>query len=93
MGITIQIFLTKEVGKCDGEMIIGLHTPLWKSSFSGGPKCITRDMEVCEGIAIIRKRIAIVHGDRMAAACKLLSFASVILAVSPYCLALCYPWL
>ena len=26
----------------------------------------------------------------MAAACKLLSFASVIVAVSPYCLALCY---
>ena len=29
----------------------------------------------------------------MAAVCKLLSFASVILAVSRYCLALCYPWL
>ena len=29
----------------------------------------------------------------MAAACKLLSFASVILAVSLCCLALCYPWL
>ena len=37
--------------------------------------------------------IAIVRGDWMAAACKLLSFASVILAVSPCCLALCYPWL
>ena len=29
----------------------------------------------------------------MAVTCKLLSFASVILAVSLYCLALCYPWL
>ena len=29
----------------------------------------------------------------MAATCKLLSFASVILNVSLYCLALCYPWL
>ena len=29
----------------------------------------------------------------MAAACKLLSFASVVLAVSLCCLALCYPWL
>ena len=28
----------------------------------------------------------------MTAVCKLLSFASVILAVSPYCLALCYCW-
>ena len=28
-----------------------------------GPKCITRDTEVCESIAIIRKRIAIVRGD------------------------------
>ena len=28
----------------------------------------------------------------MAAMCKLLSFATVILAVSLYCLALCNPW-
>ena len=60
-------------------------------SFKAGPKCIKCDTEVCESIAIIRKRIAIVHGDGMAAAYKLLSFASVILSVSPCCLALCYP--
>ena len=36
---------------------------------------------------------AIVRGDRMAAACKLLNIASVIPAVSPCCLAFCYPWL
>ena len=29
----------------------------------------------------------------LATACKLFGFASVILAVSPCCLALCYPWL
>ena len=32
-------------------------------SVKAGPKCITRDTEVCESIAIIRKRIAIVRGD------------------------------
>ena len=52
-----------------------------------------RDMEICKSIAIICKRVAIVHRDQMAATCKLLSFASVILLVSPYCLVLCYPWL
>ena len=44
---------------------------------SDSPKCITRDTEICESIAIIRKHIAVVW----AAACKLLNFASVILAV------------
>ena len=52
-------------------------------SVKAGPKCITLDTEVCESNAIIRKRIAIVRGR----------FASVILAVSPCCLALCHPWL
>ena len=32
-------------------------------SVKAGPKCITRDTEVCESIAIIRKRIAVVRGD------------------------------
>ena len=50
-------------------------------------------MEVCESFAIICKCNAIVHGDWIAAMCKLLSFASVILTISLYCLALCYPWL
>ena len=62
-------------------------------SVKADPKCGTRDTEVCKSIAIIRKHIAIVRRDWMAAACKLLSFANVILSVSPCCLALCYPWL
>ena len=32
-------------------------------SVKAGPKCTTCDTEVCESIAIIRKRIAIVRGD------------------------------
>ena len=32
-------------------------------SVKAGPKCITRDTEICESIAIICKRIAIVRGD------------------------------
>ena len=43
------------------------------------PKCIIRDTEVC-------KSIAIVSGDWMAAICTLLSFVSVTLAISLYCI-------
>ena len=57
------------------------------------PKCITRDTELCESIVIVCESIAIVHRDWIAAAYKLLSFTTVILAVSPYCLALYYRWL
>ena len=66
----------------------------WKWQWNGGegrelrsvkvaPRCNT---EVC-------KSIAIVCWDWMAAACKLLSFVTLILPVSLYCLALCNPWL
>ena len=55
------------------------------------PECFIRDVEVCESIAIIQ--IAIVARDLAAAACKLIRFACIILAVSLYCLALCCRWL
>ena len=42
--------------------LTGLTRPVLRS-VKAGPKCITRDTEVCESIAIIRKRIAIVCGD------------------------------
>ena len=95
-------------GGCNNVNVVGPWNPikyfdvmLYTSSFptstaqvgKDGPKCITCDTEVCKSIAIIRKRIAIVHEDWMAAACKLLSVAGVVLPVSPCCLALCYPWL
>ena len=51
------------------------------------------DTKVCKSIAIICKHIGVVCGDYVAAMCKLFSFASVNLTVSPCCLGLCYPWL
>ena len=50
---------------------------------NAAPNVLTRNMEVYKSIATICKSIAIVHRDWMAAVCKLLSFASVIPAVSP----------
>ena len=48
-------------------------------------KCIICDTEVC-------KSIAIVCGDWMDAMCTLLSYVTVTLAISLYCIALCYRW-
>ena len=49
--------------------------------------------EVCESIPIIHETIAIVCGSWITATCKHLSYASIILAVSVYCLALCQPYI
>ena len=48
------------------------------------PKCIIPDTEACKSIALVHENIAIVRVDWMAAACKLLCFAGIILAVSLY---------
>ena len=54
------------------------------------PKCIIHDMEECDNTAIVCESIAIVRRDGMPAVCKVLNFASVILAVSLNCFALCF---
>ena len=65
-------------------LVFTMHYHVYENSDSSwlikaAPNCIICDLEVC-------KSIAIVCGNWMAATCKLLSFATVILDVSPYCL-------
>ena len=67
-----------------------LYTKKHLRSVKVAPKCITRDTEVCKSIARVHESIVIVSRDWMAITCKLLRFATVIQAVSPYCLTLCY---
>ena len=75
---------------------VGYHYMFFGPTLTQVPECFIRDVEVCKSIAIVHiaiVHIAIVTRDLAAAACKLLRFACIILAVSLYCLALCYHWL